>query len=150
MTKIFFKPRCEENSSITTSIDSARFIGNSKQSSSICVKKTRIVSNAKKATTEKRAKNCRNRKTYDQMIVLMKYFKQDPDWSRATVQKVKKEIQIKTSQVYKWGYDQKLKLKETQQQSKNGSIIGDANISQKDVFMTDDSIEDYNSAVTRI
>lgn len=150
MTKILFNPRTEDDSINTTSVDSNRYIGSTKQISSVLVRKTTKNKNVNMAKSAKRSKNTRNRKSYDQMIALIRYFKQDPSWSRSTVQKVKKEIGMKTAQVYKWGYDQKLKLKEIEEQCKNGTKTGYTNSNENDTFMSDDSIQDYNEAVIGI
>jgi len=58
----------------------------------------------------------RTSKTYDQMIALNKYFEQDPNWGRDTVQKCKRDLGLKTSVIYKWGYDQKIAIRREQKQ----------------------------------
>lgn len=40
----------------------------------------------------------------------MLFFRNDPDWSKATYQKVSAELGISESQAYKWGYHQKIKI----------------------------------------
>ena len=41
------------------------------------------------------------------MVELNKCFAKDPNWSRDTVQYLKKTLGLKTAQIYKWGYDRK-------------------------------------------
>jgi mevalonate kinase len=82
----------------------------------------------------------RNIKTYDQIIVLNKYYAQDPSWNRQTVQKCKKLLDLKTSVIYKWGYDRKqAEIREKQQEILNRS--------QKRRKYLTDNVEDYNATV---
>jgi hypothetical protein len=146
MTKIIFNPKPTQNISelpsyFKESTNSSNLTSNSLES--ICV--------AKKNKKSTGAKNKRNRKTYDQMVVLLRHFKHDPNWTRATVQKVKKELGMKTSQIYKWGYDQKLKLKLEEEETQNLLSKNQFSVSSKtDIFMTDGAINDYNHAVVKI
>ena len=43
---------------------------------------------------------------------LEEQFAKDPAWSRKTVQICKKELNLRTDQVYKWGYDKKKRLRQ--------------------------------------
>lgn len=109
---------------------------------------------ASKKVSSRISKQKRSRKTYDQMIVLFKYFKEDPSWGRSTVQKVKKELGMKTSQIYKWGYDQKIKA-ENETKGLPNSPYGHGGSSfcsdyESDQFMSDRSVTDYNLAVVAI
>lgn len=104
MTKIIFKSK---NNPSPLSHPSKAHLALSKLNMTQKSKESIDISKCDKNGTGKQQKRRRSRKTYDQMVVLMRYFKHDPTWSRATVQKIKKELGMKTSQIYKWGYDQK-------------------------------------------
>lgn len=58
-------------------------------------------------------------KTEDEIKFLNEQFEKDPTWSRKTVQLCKKALNMRTDQVYKWGYDRKQALKK-----KNGNSPG--------------------------
>lgn len=46
-------------------------------------------------------------KTDEEVKFLEEMFQKDPKWGRKTVQICKKELNLRTDQVYKWGYDRK-------------------------------------------
>lgn len=50
-------------------------------------------------------------KTEEELQFLEKQFQRDPTWNRETVQICKKALNLKTAQIYKWGYDKKKNLK---------------------------------------
>ena len=50
------------------------------------------------------------------MVELNRCFNKDPNWTRETVQLLKKNLGLKTSQIYKWGYDRK-KLTEKEKEN---------------------------------
>lgn len=82
------------------------------------------------------------------MVILNKMFKQDPTWSRTTVQYLKAKLGLKTSQIYKWGYDRKkIAEKEEKLQLDDSNSL---NLSTQDSYLTDSGIQDYNNAVDQI
>lgn len=82
----------------------------------------------------------RNIKTYDQIVVLNKYYAEDPTWNRRTVQKCKKLLGLKTSVIYKWGYDRKqAELREKKHENFNKSR-------NEKKYLTD-VVCDYNATV---
>ena len=81
------------------------------------------------------------------MVILNKAFNKDPSWSRETVQYLKNHLDLKTSQIYKWGYDRK-KNSESEKQANEDMISSINNVN--DQAMTDSRIQDYNDAVNKI
>lgn len=55
-----------------------------------------------------RNSNKKRAKTYEEIKFLEEMFEKDPTWSRKTVQIWKKALNLKTNQIYKWGYDRKI------------------------------------------
>ena len=51
-------------------------------------------------------------KTYEEVKFLEEMYEKDPTWSRKTVQIWKQALNLKTNQIYKWGYDRKKLSKE--------------------------------------
>ena len=81
------------------------------------------------------------------MVVLNKCFKQDPSWSRETVQYLKKTLGLKTAQIYKWGYDRK---KVAEKENLDAACCESSKKNKADTYMTDRFIDDYNYAVLKI
>lgn len=50
-------------------------------------------------------------KTKEEIDFLEQQFVKDPDWTRKTVQFCKKNLNLETAQIYKWGFDKKMILK---------------------------------------
>lgn len=118
-----------------------------KSKDSISIKKINKTAKALVTRNVRKTKKRRNRKTYDEMVILNKCFKQDPEWNRETVQYLKKTLGLKTAQIYKWGYDRK-KLAEKENSEQN--LLNFSKGTKNDCFMTDLSIDDYNHAVLKI
>lgn len=57
-------------------------------------------------------------KTPEEVEFLEKQFELDPTWNRKTVQYCKKTLNLRTDQVYKWGFDKKLLLAKKQKESR--------------------------------
>ena len=149
MPKIIFKSNKTSDESDDLSyvqIDAKQDRMKAKAAESRIVKKTARCGNNSKLTR----KQTRSRKTYDQIVVLMRHFKRDPTWNRATVQKVKQELSMKTAQIYKWGYDQKLKNKQESESAKQASLSQFSVSAETDTYITDSAINDYNEAVVKI
>ena len=49
-------------------------------------------------------------KTDEEIKFLEEQFERDPTWNRNTVQICKKALDLKTHQIYKWGFDKKKRL----------------------------------------
>ncbi len=54
----------------------------------------------------------RKRKTYDQLQMLVKEFKSNPDWTKEIMLQVSLKTGLSEAQVYKWGWDQKRKMQD--------------------------------------
>ena len=52
----------------------------------------------------------RKRKSYEQLQMLIKEFKANPEWSKDHMVHVAKKTGLSEAQVYKWGWDQKRKM----------------------------------------
>lgn len=61
----------------------------------------------KNSKNSKDVKTTIRSKTKHEVEFLERQFEMDPTWSRKTVQICKKALNLKTDQVYKWGYDRK-------------------------------------------
>lgn len=59
-------------------------------------------------------------KTEEEIDFLEQQFEKDPTWNRKTVQICKKALNLRTDQIYKWGYDKKLRLNKVQNIPKAG------------------------------
>lgn len=51
--------------------------------------------------------NTRRRKTADEIYLLEKWFKDDKEWTKETVDFLKLNTALSTAQIYKWGWDRK-------------------------------------------
>ena len=90
-------------------------------------------------------------KTEEEIAFLEAQFKLDPTWSRKTVQACKKALNLKTSQIYKWGYDKKKRLegdtvKSSGQRLGRNSDKSSNNLSYSEV----DTVLNLNSMVTNL
>ena len=118
-----------------------------KLSDSVSISKSKVNKKTLDVKSKRACKRYRSRKDYDQMVLLNQMFKNDPTWSRATVQYLKGKLGLKTSQIYKWGYDRK-KIAEKEQSILESSK--EVDLWTNDSYLTDDSILNYNEAVSQI
>lgn len=139
----------KQNSKSRSHIKSSKALDNSKSKTadSVSIQKTWENSKTLEVSGKRVGKRFRSRKDFDQMVVLNQMFKSDPSWSRTTVQYLKNKLGLKTSQIYKWGYDRK-KIAEKEKLQLDDS--NGLNLSTQDSYLTDNAIQDYNDAVDQI
>jgi len=61
--------------------------------------------------TSSRPKHRRKRKSHDQVKYLKEKFYENPNWSKQEVKQISRKLGLSESQVYKWGWDYKKKLR---------------------------------------
>lgn len=64
-----------------------------------------------KKSPKERSSKTRRRKTADEINLLERAFAKDPEWTEKTVTFVVENTGLDSTQIYKWGWDQKKKIK---------------------------------------
>lgn len=79
------------------------------------------------------------KKTPQQIAFLEAEFAKDPSWSRKTVQFCKKALNLRTDQVYKWGFDKKTALAKERTSTANPLNNRELGLkTRKEIFMHSD------------
>lgn len=87
------------------------------------------------------------KKTAKEIAFLEEQFLKDPTWSRKTVQYCKKTLNLRTDQVYKWGFDKKVALDKSKKGRANPLSNRELGLqTRKEIFMHDD----LNQYVTEV
>ncbi|CAI2359212.1 unnamed protein product [Moneuplotes crassus] len=74
-------------------------------------RKSTINKASQKKNPARRGPKTRRRKTADEINLLERAFFKDPEWTQITVDFIKKHSMLEYVQIYKWGWDQKKKIK---------------------------------------
>lgn len=86
-------------------------------------------------------------KTFNEKEILECYFELDSQWSRKTINYVKKIVKLSEEQIYKWGYERKRKLK-LDQDTQEGEDYTQVNRTEAKAIK--DLAQDYNSLVDEL
>ena len=70
-----------------------------------------------------RESNLKRWKTFSEKEVLDCYFILDPNWSRKTIDYLKSIVKLSESQIYKWGYEKKKKLRSQQEKKSQKNFV---------------------------
>lgn len=81
-------------------------------------------------------------KTDEENIFLEAMFRRDPSWGRRTVQICKRHLNLKTTQIYKWGFDKKKLIKKYKENPVSLEIEGDIQ-EMIDRLLRDEDIGDF-------
>lgn len=92
------------------------------------------------------------RKTPDQVAYLERAFKNDPKWTTPTVKRCALHLQLGTSQIYKWGYDVKQQMKNSEEVASD-STSHDSEISMfalREVKKDLEKAEDFKTYIAQL